>query len=163
MDETNSSDCSAQGTIKFLGYFFIALTPDWLHNSDMNRDEQILRKKYHQFRNYREKRCKEQFEITAEEWIAFFLKTPAYFETLAAAFGTSCISKADTEASWSVDNLVIGQRTMTRRKPAGDALLGDTAIAERFNRHNVRDGNTGVRVLTKAQWIAELRGSMQSQ
>ncbi|WP_146051325.1 hypothetical protein [Agrobacterium rosae] len=163
MGETNSSDCSAQGTITFLGYFIIALTYNWLHNHDMNRDEQILRKKYHQFRNYREKRCKEQFEITAEEWIAFFLRTPAHYETLAVAFGTSCISKADTEASWSVDNLVIGQRTKTQRKPASHALLGDTAIAERFNRHNVRDGNTGVRVLTKAQWIAELRGSTRPE
>lgn len=94
MDETNSSDCSAQDAIQCLGHLIIALTSDWLHNPVMK-------------------------------------KTPI---------------------------------KRTRSKRVAIKLPDDgKSLTKVFDAFGVEDNDDNTRVLTKSQWIAELRGSEQSQ
>lgn len=121
--------------------------------------EDILRNKFNQFQNYRAKRRNEPFEITVDEWIAFFKKSQAHYDAIKDRYGSTNIARADEEAPWSIGNLVVRVRKSKAMEPASDAPMA-AMTADKPRQWRTR--KDGTRILTKSQWIAELRDLEQS-
>lgn len=126
----------------------------------MTTEHERLRNKYHLIRNYRHKRQQEPWEMTSDEWMAFFTKSPALMDRLLKPRGSAALNRKDPLLPWSVNNMTFDSSiSATRRysKRAGGALLGEETLLERFNSYGFTETDEPARTLTVAEWRAEVR------
>jgi hypothetical protein len=78
----------------------------WLHNTDMNKKlTETISIAYRKFRLHHETDCAEQFDITLDEWLAYFHTTG--LEVAQPKFKPNRIKRTDNTKPWSIDNLTL--------------------------------------------------------